>query len=139
MRLSQILTVRVFAFVQVRDGIETKSIHAHGQPEVAHLLHGIVHGRIIKIQIRLMRIKPMPIVRFCDGVPRPVRCFEIFEDDSRVLEFLRSVAPDIEVLVSEVIAVAGVVAAACDLDPARPEPPTPVAATARRDFWNQGF
>ncbi len=107
MRLSQVLTISVFPFVQVRDSIETKPVYTHGQPEVADLLHGIMHGRIIKIQIRLMRIKPMPIVRFCEGVPRPVRCFKIFEDDSRVLEFLRSVAPDIEVLVSEVIAVAG--------------------------------
>src|SRR5437879_12572895 len=39
----------------------------------------------------------------------PFRRVKIFEDYSRVLEFLRSVAPDIEVLVSEVIAVAGVV------------------------------
>jgi hypothetical protein len=67
MRLNQVLTVGIFAFVQVRDSIETKPIHTHGQPEVAHLLHGIMHGRIIKIQIRLMRIKPMPIVRFCQG------------------------------------------------------------------------
>ena len=102
MRLGQILAVRVFPFVKVRDGIEPKPVHTHRQPEIADLLHGIVHGRIIKIQVRLMRIKPMPVVGFRERVPRPVRCFEIFEDDSRVLVFFRRVAPDIEVLVSEV-------------------------------------
>src|SRR5262249_44147069 len=49
----------------------------------------------------------MPVVGLCDWVPRPVRCFEIFENDSRVLVFFRRLAPDIEVFVSEIIVVAG--------------------------------
>src|SRR5215471_784267 len=52
----------------------------------------------------------MPVIRLCDWVPRPVGCFEIFENDSRVPVFFRRVAPDIEVLVSEIIVVAGGVA-----------------------------
>src|SRR5215472_14538404 len=108
MRLGQILAVGVFAFVKVRNSVESKSIYAQGQPEIADLLHCLMHGRVIEIQIRLMRIKPMPIIRLCDRVPRPVRCFKVFEDDSRVLVFLRTVAPDVEILVSKIIvAVAG--------------------------------
>ena len=44
----------------------------------------------------------MPIVSFCDRVPRPVRCLEIFEDDPRILVFFWRVAPDIEVSVAGV-------------------------------------
>src|ERR1700746_972066 len=51
----------------------------------------------------------MPVVGFRQGVPRPVRCLEIFENDSGVLVFFRRVAPDIEVSVSEVFIVTGIV------------------------------
>src|SRR5438046_8302632 len=101
MRLTQILTVGVFPFVQVRDSIQTNSVYAQGQPEIADLLHRIMHGRVIEIQIRLMRIKPMPIIRFCNWVPCPVRCFKVFEDDSRILVFFLTVDPDKEILVSK--------------------------------------
>src|SRR5437764_7571805 len=103
MCFGQVLTVSIFPFVQVRNSIETNSVYAQGQPEIADLLYRIMHGRVIEIQIRLMRIKPMPIIRFCNWVPCPVRCFKVFEDDSRILVFLRTVAPDVEVLVSKVI------------------------------------
>ena len=73
-----------------------------------HLLHRLMHSRIIKIQVRLMGIKAMPVIRFCNGIPRPVRCFEILENNSRILVFFRGVAPDIEILVGEIIIVAGV-------------------------------
>ena len=42
----------------------------------------------------------MPIVSFCDRVPRPVRCLEIFKDDPRILEFFWRVAPYIKVFVA---------------------------------------
>src|SRR5206468_9141670 len=58
--------------------------------------------------LRLVRIKPVPIVRFYNRVPRPVRRFEIFENDSRILVLFRGVAPDIEVLVGKVVTGAGV-------------------------------
>ena len=54
MRLGQILAVGVFPFVKIRHGIEPKSIHAHGEPEIADLLHGLVHRWIVKIQVGLM-------------------------------------------------------------------------------------
>jgi len=39
----------------------------------------------------------MPVVRLGQRIPRPVRNLEVLEDDSRILIFLRRVAPDIEV------------------------------------------
>jgi hypothetical protein len=53
-RFSEVLAVRVFAFVKIRHGIETKSIDAHGKPEIADFLHRIVHGWIVEIQVGLM-------------------------------------------------------------------------------------
>src|SRR6266540_2415655 len=72
MRLWQIFADSALAFVKVRDSIETKSIHAQGQPKIANVLDRFVHGRVIEIQVRLMGIKTMPIVSFCNGIPRPV-------------------------------------------------------------------
>ena len=107
MRLRQILAARVLPFVKVRDGVETESVDAECQPKIAHLLYRFVNSRVIEIQLRLMRIKAMPIIRFRDRVPRPVRCLEIFEDDPRILEFFRRIAPDIEVFVRKIVVVTG--------------------------------
>src|SRR5437867_5608826 len=38
----------------------------------------------------------MPVVRFRDRIPGPVRRFEILKDDARVLVLFRRVAPDVE-------------------------------------------
>src|SRR4029453_9104024 len=54
MRLWQILAAGVFSLVKVRDSVKTKSIYAQAQPEIADFLHGIMHRRVIKVQIRLM-------------------------------------------------------------------------------------
>src|SRR6266511_354486 len=72
MRLWKIFADSALAFVKVRDRIETEAVNAKGEPKIANLLDRFVHGRVIEIQVRLMRIKPMPIVSFCDRVPRPV-------------------------------------------------------------------
>src|ERR1044072_9590487 len=68
MRFWKILAARIFSFVKVRDGIKTKSIYAQTEPEIADLLHGIVDCRVIKIQVRLVRIKAMPVISFCNRV-----------------------------------------------------------------------
>src|SRR5262249_40691783 len=49
----------------------------------------------------------MPVVGLRHWVPCPVGCLEIFENDSGVLVFFRRFAPDIEILVREIIVVAG--------------------------------
>src|SRR5437773_11301114 len=97
MRVRQILAARVLPFVKVRDGVETESVDAECQPKIAHLLYRFVNSRVIEIQLRLMRIKTMPIVRIRERFPRSLRRLEIFEVVSRILEFFRRIAPDIEV------------------------------------------
>src|SRR5439155_22194413 len=54
MRFWQIFAARVLSLVKVRDRVETKPIYAQTQPEIADFLHGIVHGRVIKVQVWLM-------------------------------------------------------------------------------------
>ena len=104
MRLWQVLAARVFSFVKVGDSVKAKPINAQSEPEIADFLYGIVHCRVIKVQVWLMRIKAMPIIGFCDWVPCPVRCFEVFKNDSRILVFFRGITPHIEVFVGEIVA-----------------------------------
>src|SRR6267143_7111291 len=104
MCLWQILAAGVFSFVKVWDSVKTKSVYAQLQPEIADFLHGIMHCRIIKVQIRLMRIKAMPIIGLRDRVPCPVRRFEVFKNDPRILVFFWGVAPHIEVFVGKIVA-----------------------------------
>src|SRR5450755_1807676 len=70
---------------------------------------------MIEIQVRLMRIKAMPVIRLRHRIPRPVRSLEIFKNDPRVLVALRRITPDIEV---RVLVVASVVAGGVDPGPA---------------------
>ena len=51
--------------------------------------------RIIKIQIRLVGVKAMPVIGISHGVPRPVRRFEVFEDNTRIGVTIRRLAPDV--------------------------------------------
>ena len=96
MGLRQILAACPFPFIKIGNGVETEPIDTHGEPKIAHFLDCLMHGCIVEIQIWLVRIKAMPVISFCHRVPRPVGCFEIFENDARVLVFFWRVAPDIE-------------------------------------------
>src|SRR5205823_5498048 len=66
MRLRQVLAARVFSFVEVGDSVKAKPINAQSEPEIADFLYSIVHCRVIEVQIRLMRIKAMPVIGFRD-------------------------------------------------------------------------
>ena len=69
MRLGQIFAVRAFAFVKIGHGIETKSVDTHLEPEIADFFDRFVDGRVIEIQIGLVRIKTMPVVGFRHWIP----------------------------------------------------------------------
>src|ERR1043166_5087785 len=56
-----------------------------------------MHRWVVEVQIGLVRIEPMPVVSLGDGIPRPIRCFEILKDDTRFGIFFRTVAPDIQI------------------------------------------
>ena len=96
MGFGQIFAACPLAFIKIGNGVQTESVDTHGKPKIAYLLDSFVHGRVVEIQIRLMGIKAVPVICFCDRVPCPVGCFEIFENDARIFVFLRRVAPDIE-------------------------------------------
>ncbi len=96
-RLRQVLAIRAFAFEQIRHGVQPQAIDAQVEPEVHGGEHGFADLGIVPVQVRLMGVEAMPVVRLGDGIPRPVRGFEILEDDARVAILLRRVAPDVEV------------------------------------------
>ena len=96
MGFGQIFAACPFPFIKIRNGVETESVDTHSEPKIANFLDCLMHGRIVEIQIRLVRIKAVPVICFCYRVPRPVGCFKIFENDARILVFLRCIAPDIE-------------------------------------------
>ena len=51
-----------------------------------------------------MRIKAMPIIGLRDRVPCPVRRFEVFKNDPRILVFFGRITPHIEVFVGKIVA-----------------------------------
>ncbi len=96
-RLREILARGSLAFEKIRNRIQPQPVHAHTEPEVGHLVHRLAYGGVIEIQVRLVRVKAVPVVGLRHGIPRPVRAFEILENDSRILESLRRVAPYIKI------------------------------------------
>ena len=94
--LGQVFADRALALIEVRDRVEAKSINSQVKPEIADLLDGFVHGRVLEIQVRLMGIEAMPVICFRDRIPGPVRCFEIFKNNSRVFVFFRCVTPNVK-------------------------------------------
>ncbi len=96
-RLGQVLAVRALAFVEVGHGVEAQAVDAHVEPEVERLNHGVHHGGVVEVQIRLVRVEAVPVVRVRHRVPGPVGRLEILEDDARVRVLVRRVAPDVEV------------------------------------------
>ena len=95
-RLGQVLAVRSFALDQVRNGVEPESVHAEIEPEPHRPEHRHEHARIVEVEIRLVRIEPMP--KICSGhrIEAPVRFFRVGEDDPRVGVAAVVVGPDIE-------------------------------------------
>ena len=94
-RLGQVFAVRPFALVKIRNRVEPQAVHAEPQPEIQHPHDLLVHHRVIEIQIRLVRIEPMPVKRARHRVPGPVRLLEIPEDDPRVAILFVRIAPHV--------------------------------------------
>ena len=60
-------------------------------------LDNLEDTRVVEIQIRLVRIEPVPIIGARRGIPSPVRFFGVEKDDPGFRELLVGVGPDIEV------------------------------------------
>ncbi|MNI03048.1 hypothetical protein D3C73_559410 [compost metagenome] len=97
MRFGQVLVIRALALDQIGDRVQPKSVDAGIGPITHHLQKLFQHGRIVEVEIRLMRIKPMPVIRAGHRIPGPVRLFRIEKDDPGFGEFLVSIGPDIEI------------------------------------------
>src|SRR3982751_3460980 len=55
-----------------------------------------MHGRIVEVQIGLVRVEAMPVISLRHRIPRPVRSFKILKDDPRVRIFFRRFTPDVK-------------------------------------------
>ena len=96
-RFREVFTVRAVALVKIRHSVQTHSVHAQPQPEIHHLRNVSPYFGAVEIQIGLMAVKPMPVVCVRDRIPRPVRGFEILEDDPRFFVLVCSIAPHVKV------------------------------------------
>ena len=94
MRLGKVLAIGVFALVEIRDGIASKSVDAEVEPEPGDAEHLVPDRRIVKVDIRLMLEEAVPVVLLCNLIERPVRRLGIDEDDPGVAVSGRIVGPD---------------------------------------------
>ena len=97
MSFGQVFVVRPIALDEVGHGIESKAVDAHLEPEPHDRQNFLENTRIVEIQVRLMRIKAVPIISVRDRVPSPVRSLGVEKDDARAGIFLASVRPNIKV------------------------------------------
>ena len=98
-RLGQVLAVRPLAFVEVWHGVQAHAVHAHVEPELHDLDDGLVHARVVEVEVGLVGVEAVPVVGAGDVVPGPVRDLEVLEDDAGVLIALVGLAPDVEVAI----------------------------------------
>ena len=71
-RFRQVLAGSAFAFVEVGNGIQSNAVDPHIEPEIEHVLHFIVDLGMVEVQVRLMRVKAVPIVALRHRIQRPV-------------------------------------------------------------------
>ena len=93
------LSIALLRLVEVRDGIEPEAVDAHGHPEPDDLEDRLVHGRILEVEVGLVREEAMEVELAAHGVEGPVRVLGVGEDDADVGEALVAVAPHVEVAV----------------------------------------
>ena len=93
----QVLVVGTLALDQIWDGVQAQPVHAEIQPVAQDCQHLLQHALIVEVQIRLVRIEPMPIIRPGLLVPRPVGALRINENDARSGVFSVIIRPYIEV------------------------------------------
>src|SRR5688572_20759718 len=80
----QVLTIGVFTFIEIRHRIEPKTIHTQFTPEVNDSEYSGLHMLAVVIQVGLVMEETVPVILLRDGIPGPVRTFEILEDDAHV-------------------------------------------------------
>jgi len=97
--LGQVLTVGAHPFVEIGHGVQAQAVDPKAQPEIHHLEHGLLHGRIVVVEVGLVGVEAVPVVGLGHRVPGPVGLLEILEDDPRLPILVRGVVPDVEIAV----------------------------------------
>ena len=99
MRLRQVLAVGPLALDQVGHGVAPEAVQAAIEPEAHDVEHGLLHGRGVVVEVRLVAEEPVPVVLLGHRIPRPVRLLGVGEDDAGVAIPLIGVAPHVVVAV----------------------------------------
>ena len=80
----EVLTVGAVFLIQVGDGIQAESIDSGVRPVAQHVLHGLAHGWVFKVQVRLVVEEAVPVVLLALFVVGPVGVLGINKDDACV-------------------------------------------------------
>src|SRR5215510_9861534 len=95
--LRQVFATGVLSLEEIRNGVQTKPVHAKFQPIVHNLQNLFLDPWIVIVQVGLVRVEAMPVVSFRNWIPSPIGRFEILEDNPNIFVFVRTVAPNVEV------------------------------------------
>ena len=93
------LAVALVGLVEVGDRVEPEPVDAEVEPEPDDVEHRVVHGRVLEVEVGLVREEAVEEELAALGVERPVRVLGVGEDDADVRALLVGVAPDVEVAV----------------------------------------
>ena len=96
MSFRKVLAIGPIALVQVWHSVQAHAVNTHAEPEIDHRQQAAPDVGAFKIQIRLVMIKPVPVILIRKGIPRPVGGLEVFKYDARFSVFLGRVIPHIE-------------------------------------------
>ena len=95
MGFREIFAICIFTFKQVWYSIKAKTIYAHRAPIIYYFENFLLYRRIVVVQIGLVIEKPVPVVLLGNGIPAPVGCFKILENDANVFVLFRIIGPNI--------------------------------------------
>src|SRR5512144_2898368 len=96
MRLWEIIRTSPFSLVQIRDRIESETINPKFQPEIHYFYDFFPNLGVAEVEVRLVRVEPVPEIGASYRVPCPIRCLEVLKDYSRIFIPIRRVAPHVK-------------------------------------------
>ena len=100
--LGQVLAVGAVPLEEVLHRVQPEPVDSQTQPEPQDVDHGLLHGRVVVVQIGLMGEETVPVELPAHRVERPVGFLGVDEDDPSVVVPLTGVAPHVEVAVRAV-------------------------------------
>ena len=98
----QVLAVGALLLEQVGHCVQAEPVDAQVEPEPHHVDHRVADGRVLEVQIRLVREEAVPEVLLADRVEGPVGRLGVDEDDPGIGVAAVVVGPHVEVAVRAV-------------------------------------